>query len=86
MFSPSEANDRRRKRKVGGSSKKEVRSVLFSAFEIQQNDVSFAAVDFRNRGLGIRNLVDAIAGVAQNFLQYIAEGFVRIDQQNTLYC
>jgi hypothetical protein len=90
VLSPSKADDRESERKIGNCPQQVPvgLTVFGTAVEVQQNDigfgVSFNMADFVERGLRSKDLADTVTFVRQNFFQDVAEGLVRIYQQNAL--
>ena len=84
MLAPSEGDNRRRERKLRGGPQQIALGLLFGR-KVQQNRVGVAVGDFGDRLLRRKNLPDAVARFAENLLQDVAKGLVRIDQQNAFY-
>src|SRR5437764_15347283 len=84
MLDPAKSNDGKREREIGCCAKQiSMRLRLIgAAVEIQEYDVGFISANHAQRCIGIGNLANAVPGVPEDFLQNIAEGFVRIDWQN----
>jgi len=53
--------------------------------QVEQNRIDVAASDFSDRLLRRKNLPNAVAGLSENLLQNIAEGFVGIDEKDAFY-
>jgi hypothetical protein len=82
MLTPSEGDDRRRGGQLRSASQ-QISLRLFFRRKVQQNRIGIAVADFSDCLPWRENLPDAVAGFSENFLQNVAEGLVRIYQQDT---
>ena len=83
LIAPAEGDDRRREGQLGRHAQ-HVALRLLVAGKVQQDCVNVAAAEFRDRLFGSENLADVVTGIAENFLEDVAESFVLVDEKDTL--